>query len=102
MIVAVGGDGSVTLQEADVLTRFHVATPPGSATDEALKRTGAGYVDESHAEAHVSVDWLRERARELSFDTTWWSGFDAMVKYAESKGWLNDDGTLTAHIEVRG
>jgi hypothetical protein len=32
-------------------------------------------------------------------DATWLEGLDKMFAYAESHGWLNEDGAVRAHVE---
>lgn len=49
---------------------------------------------------HVWLDIVGLKALSpLASDTEWAEGFDGVMKYAESKGWIDDAGTrVRAHI----
>lgn len=81
-------------------------------------------LDRLHAEVHGTLDaarlddlceraddehvWLHvDRARAIgdgaASDPAFGAGFDAMIGYATSKGWLNDAGShVRAHVERAG
>lgn len=48
----------------------------------------------------VGIDELRRMAGERAEDQEWQDGFEAMLAYAESKGWVQD-GAVRAHVEWR-
>jgi hypothetical protein len=47
----------------------------------------------------VHPDALRSMAGERADDPDWAAGLAKMVAYAESKGWVREDGAIRAHIE---
>lgn len=98
MIVVIDERG-VELAEPEDLTRFSArVTVPLPAAGRALLNAGAGaLLDDSHVA--VREAWLRSRAGGLSDTAEWRDGFDRMLAYAESKGWITDDGAVRAHIE---
>lgn len=51
------------------------------------------------ARVAVSQEILRALAGELAHDQEWRSGFDDMVKYANSKGWVTEAGEIIGHVE---
>ena len=100
MIVCVQGrkDGSeVVLLEADDFHRFSVRLV-GDGAAEALRASGTGRLI-STSEAFVSVDAVRKLAGRET-DESWDEGFSAMLRYAQSHGWLSSDGSeIKAHLE---
>lgn len=50
----------------------------------------------------VPVDELRRLAGERAEDAEWQRQLEGMVAYAESKGWVGEDGSIRAHVEWRG
>jgi hypothetical protein len=49
--------------------------------------------------AYVSVDRLAELAGELGDSAEWREQLDQMIAYAQSKGWVREDGAVRAHID---
>jgi hypothetical protein len=94
------GAVAMKLQEAADFRRFHVVVPAGltnAAFAAALAQTGAGELTGSHV--FINIDWLK--AQVPVKDSAWVQGFDSMVAYARSKGWMNASGTaLRAHVEL--
>lgn len=93
--------GRVSLEEADDLGQFHVEAPGGAAFAEIvalLQREGAGRaVEASTDHLWVSIDALRSLAGQRGDD--WDTGFDEMLAYARSKGWVDETGThVRAHV----
>ncbi|MHA7223958.1 hypothetical protein ACX80S_16820 [Arthrobacter sp. RHLT1-20] len=93
------GTEACTLMESGDFTKFHVSVPadaPHELLPSCLQSTGAGHpVDPEHVA--VSVKWLRDNA---PVEPVWEAGFEAMISYAATKGWVSDDGTtLTAHVQ---
>ena len=84
------------LTDAPVFTAFHVAAAGGdtAAVLSALGAAGAA-VDDDHV--WVAVAAVRAWA---DGDADWEANFAAMLGYAATKGWLNDDESMIqAHIE---
>ncbi|HEU5270783.1 MAG TPA: hypothetical protein VFU36_12725 [Jatrophihabitans sp.] len=100
MIVCVQNstDGSdVTLLDADDFHHFSVRLAGPGAT-EALPAHGIGRLI-NPAEAFVTVAAVRRLAGRDA-DASWNEGFAAMLRYAQSRGWLSDDGSeIRAHLE---
>lgn len=92
--------GAVALLEADDLKAFKLVA--GGDSDGRDLATALGSVgtmaDEDHA--WIRIDALRELAGDRAEDPDWIAGFDGMVAYAASKGWVSEDGaSLRAHCE---
>jgi len=87
----------VTLQDPRDFGAFHVAAQGGdaSAFDDAVRRLGA-----AGPEGHVFVrrDALERLAGELAQDPDWRRSLDGMLEYAASKGWLDEEGAIQAHV----
>ena len=86
-------DGRVSIHDVDNLKDFHVevsADISETELDELLRLQDYGYV--SGGSAFISVARVRESATDVD-------GVAAMVDYAQSKGWVDDDGeALQAHV----
>lgn len=88
----------VDLVEPEDFTRFHVESELSPREiDTALRASYAGNMN--GAEALVALDFIRSDAGPPSSDDQWISGFQAMISYAKTRGWLTEDGLhLLAHI----
>ena len=64
---------------------------------EALARDGLGRVQGDHALLDPAA--LR-RLASGAVEADWPERFDGMVAYAAGKGWVADDGSLQAHVEL--
>ena len=62
--------------------------------------TGLGAVDADGEHAMLDADAVRRLAGATDGDA-WTADFDAMVEYARSKGWTDDQGRVRAHLEWR-
>lgn len=90
---------SATVLEPEVLTAFSVAS---STIDDVAVAAAMGAAGEAAGDAHVwvSADWIRDDVSGR-VDDGWSGGFDKMLEFATTKGWLNDAGThIKGHIEV--
>lgn len=89
-------NGRVSVRDVDNLKAFHVEVTgdiADSELDELLRLRNYGYV--SGGSAFISVARVRESTTDVD-------GVAAMVDYAQSKGWVDDDGeALRAHIVRR-
>lgn len=96
MLVAVNPGSSELADTAD-FTNFHVQCPLDWTVDELdheLRRAGAGSA--SDASAVIQIEWILNA---IDHDSGWRKHFDSMVRYAESRGWVSEDGTaILAHI----
>ena len=99
MYVKIDSSASVTLCEADDLTRFSVQVPkdfPADIISRRLSQTGAGCLDGD--EVAVSVDWLQRHTAYRP--DRWRDEFDRMLAYASAHGWMDPTGeAVLAHIE---
>jgi hypothetical protein len=67
------------------------------AVAEAL--TGLGELDAEGTHAMLDAAAVRRLA---DGGAEWTAGFDAMVEYARSKGWTDEQGRVRAHLEWQG
>jgi len=85
---------------------------PGEVDDRALEglaaaleSSGAGCLGGD--DALLTPDSLRNLAASAAdedgevLDAEWEEGFSAMLDYAGSSGWIDDDGAVRAHVEWR-
>jgi hypothetical protein len=100
MFVKVTLDGGVSLVDVDNFSRFSVVALQGVDTDTALRRSAAGYLPDPDSDARISVDWIRAKGEEMSLPMSWNDSLEGMLEYARSKNWFNEDGTITAHVEL--
>jgi hypothetical protein len=94
MRVMFGRNGRMRLEEIDDFTGFaaHAVCAP-EVLDAGL--TGAGCRDH---DAHLWIDrgWVLANGRPA--DPQWRAAFDNMVAFAESRGWVDSDGAIRAHL----
>jgi hypothetical protein len=89
----------VSIAEPDDTKRLAVATP---LTDPeqiaaALEEVGAGQLAGQHV--WLDIDFLRRTATPAD-PASWASEFDAMIRYADRRGWVSEDGRqVRAHVE---
>ncbi len=98
MIVHVHADASVTLDDADTFTAFHVAAP-GLDHAAILEALGDDARDAGEGDLWLAIDRLHTLgARHGAPD--WRAGCDRMLDYARTKGWIDTSGHhVRAHIE---
>ena len=98
MIIRIPGPGTdpILIDPAE-FGRFHVDATGASDPDvaAALERTGLGVFADGHA--MVDVDGLRALAG-TAVDDSWEAGLAKMLTYATSKGWLDAEGRIQAHV----
>lgn len=97
MDLHITADG-VQLDEPDVFTSFKVVVEPG--TDPATAITPYGRLDDTGEHAFVTRAGLEALAGDRASDADWQSSLDAMLGYADSKGWTDDSGAVRAHLET--
>jgi hypothetical protein len=90
----------VTLEEPGDTKRFHVAVTGGDdypMVFGALVDAAAGRLEGD--DAWITVDAVRRMARGR-VEPSWDEELDAMLDFARSKGWLDEQGNaIRAHIE---
>ncbi len=94
-------DGTISLDEPEVLDAFKVVAEPAAdaaAVGAALDAAGAGRVAEEPDHVWVAIVTVRLLAEDQVGDD-WAERFDGVVAYARTKGWLDEDGThIKAHL----
>lgn len=96
MIIALSSDEIARLTDLDRLDRLHAELHGSLATAMLGDLCQPG--DDDHIWLDVSA--ARTIGIAQSADGTFGTQFDAMIVYAESKGWMNAAGThVRAHIE---
>jgi hypothetical protein len=91
--------GAAEVREVDDLRRLHVLGPASLDVDRALRAAGLGSQDPD-GRVLLDVAALRDAAESLTSDPAWPQGWEAMVAFARSKGWVASGGSaLVAHVE---
>lgn len=93
MLLRIGADGAAVLEEAGEFTRFAVAlhpAAPAGALAAVARRDGA--------HAWIAPETLR-RLSPMGADAAWQTGFAAMLDFARSRGWVDAEGAIRAHVE---
>lgn len=96
MIINVDANGSLSLDDAANFKGFHI-TGQRPADTAAFAAAGLSF-DDDLGHAWVTPAAVRALAGDAA-DADWSSGFEAMVNYAVSKGWTDDQGRIRAHTE---
>lgn len=98
MIISVDSQGRPELQDVSNFRAFKLIAASRPAL--ALLKGGSGGVQVAdEAVAWVRQDWIVSQSG-LAASAEWRSGFDKMVAFAASKGWIRDsDKAVRAHIE---
>lgn len=92
--------GQVTLLEPEDLHRFHVQAD-GDAEAVATALGDRGYRAEAPDHVFVRIETLRALAADR-VEPDWAAGFQKMLAYAKSRGWLDEEEThVLAHVERR-
>ncbi len=101
MIVEVLGAGDVRVVDVEDLTRLHLALGAVEVeeADAALRSAGLGRL-EGDDTGYLDIAALRAAAEPHARAENWAGGWDGMIGYARSKGWVADDGaSLQVHVE---
>lgn len=97
MIIRISHDADVTLEEPDTFTAFHVA-----AEGLTIEKVVSSLAGDAIADGRDHV-WLRlERLHALGAargGADWRRGCDGMIDFARSKGWVDDEDRVRAHVE---
>jgi hypothetical protein len=108
--------GHVVLDGWETMTSLSVQVDGGSGDepdpdadgrlDSILARSGAGRAT-SDGDALLPAAVVRDlavtaaEAAGRSRDGSWDEGFAGMLEFAGTKGWIDDDGAIRAHVEWR-
>lgn len=103
MIIHVTPTGTAELKEPDDFKNFKITVERQGASNDfiagALK--GIAALEPDGKTAWVSQQALRNwRGRAQSPD--WIASFDKMIESVRRFGWVRDDGTVRAHVEMAG
>jgi hypothetical protein len=92
------GEAEVTLEEPDDCLRFHLVCEVDPALlDAALVEANVGWLEDAET-ALIDPEAIVRASRDR-VGPDWGERFSSMVEYAETKGWVNADGHLRAHVE---
>lgn len=93
----------VALADPDVFDRLAVIVAGGGSREELARATAdIGGLDHDGEHLFVARGALRSLAGERAVSAAWMEGFDAMIEYAESKGWVDSEGRVRAHVQWEG
>mgnify|MGYP001190871711 FL=1 len=92
-------ENTATIQESEVLTSFEIRSQETDPKRIAsIINNQSSVADDNHV--WVSIAWVLQQV-EHKHDADWKQQFENMIRYADSKGWLNEKQThLQAHIEI--
>ena len=95
-IVESAGGLAAHVDEPNAFRELHVELSASVSSDAVARLlTGEGIGDLAGKDAvALSIGWLRRHADDQA-------GFDAMIEYAATKGWVLPDDRVRAHV-VRG
>lgn len=97
MEIRVTNEGKLRLLGDDDFTRFAVAVDPGAAGHVAA---ALGTVARLDGTDHAWITPARLRSlTPRAGQADWEEGFDAMLSYAERKGWTDAEGAIRVHIQ---
>jgi len=90
---------SPTLAEPDDFRSFSVVTP--GPPDAGALAQAAGSLGRAAGDAHVFVDTavLRALPGARPDDEEWALSLEAMLAFANSRGWVDDAGMVRAHVQ---
>jgi hypothetical protein len=102
MIVQLTDSGTVELLDGSDFGGLRISAPDGSDVGRILEAANAGAIDGT-GHAQIPVEWLRMAARSQGLaDAGWEQGFQAMLEFATSRGWMRPGSpTVQVHIERR-
>ena len=88
---------AVTLQDAEDLRAFKVLATGGE--DPAAVASALQGVGRMAPDGHAFIDPGAVRRMAGERDAPWRDSFAQMLAYAGTKGWLDDQGAIQAHVE---
>lgn len=101
MKIEVTSDGTRVTDAVDLKKFSVVSDLEPSSLGEVLRAREWGSPSDQADHVFVSIEAIRrDTAEQATID--WSSGFEGMLAYASSRGWLSPDGkTILGHIEPR-
>lgn len=91
--------GQVVLEDAQNLKALSLILDGDPEAARASAATLGQWVDQSHLA--VPAHSLVALAGQLGQDAQWREDFDAMIAYAATKGWVDDEGRVQMHVSQR-
>jgi len=73
--------------------------PPAVTLRDPDDFTGFKVVTTRPEHSYVEPGTLRQLAGDRAEDSAWLADLDGMLAYAQSKGWVREDGAVRAHLE---
>jgi hypothetical protein len=99
MIIVVTEAGAVDLTERDDFKNFKIAVAKKDASPDFIAGALKGL---AVPESDGKTAWVSAAALKRDKPADWIASFDKMVESVRRFGWVRDDGTVRAHIEVAG
>jgi hypothetical protein len=99
VLITIDAGPTVTLEDPDDFTAFSIACREGLTDDDrtsAVARLGRA-AGPDHV--FVTTESLADLAGSRAADQDWQSGLAKMTAYAQSKGWVDEQGGIRAHIQ---
>ncbi|HWF16533.1 MAG TPA: hypothetical protein VG244_10170 [Acidimicrobiales bacterium] len=93
-------ESRVHLADPGDFTRFSVATEGEGDLAEVVRQSGLGRLRDEGAQVVVDPVALRALAGAAATGD-WDEGFSEMCDYAATKGWVEPDGGIVAHVTRR-
>jgi|SRR5580704_14773770 hypothetical protein len=91
--------GRCQVHEAEDLKRFSVRATERADPEELSRALGSFGQLATDDHAWINIDALRAESGHAD-DLEWAAGFDGMIAYATSKGWVDESGErVRAHLE---
>ena len=102
MIIHVTPEGAVELRERDDFKNFKIAVERQAPSHDFIARalTGIAALEPDGKTAWVKADALRAWQGRAQAPE-WVASFDKMVESVRRFGWVREDGTVRAHVEVQ-
>jgi 3-hydroxy-9,10-secoandrosta-1,3,5(10)-triene-9,17-dione monooxygenase reductase component len=99
--VDLGLGGRVRLREPEDFSAFQVECLVADGKEDwpGLEAALRGTAEVRDDHAYFSPAGLEGLAGKTAEDEEWQSGFRKMIEYAETKGWLDDAGSIAAHVQ---
>jgi hypothetical protein len=97
MIIVVTEAGTVDLTERDDFKNFKIAVAKKDASADFIAGALKGV---AVPEPDGKTAWVSPGALKKDQPAAWSASFDKMVESVRRFGWVRDDGTVRAHIEV--
>jgi len=99
MYIRLGARGEPVLEEARDFGGFKVVVEGGEGAPLDERLAPCGRLDHDGRHAWIAERWLRAAG---PAEPAWREQLDAMLAYADRKGWRDGAGAIRAHLETAG